>query len=75
MRSLWVAGFVVSRWRQELPDELLRRDRLRFVARVSQCLEVTVFGDDVFRVGGDGAVGEDVVVRIGGDDAVMELAG
>lgn len=54
-------------------NELLRRDRLRFVARVGQRIEMMIAGDDVVGSRRDGAVSELIVVGITGDD--VELKG
>lgn len=56
-------------------DELLRRNRLRFVARADQRLEMPIRSDDEVRVDADRAVGEFVIIPIRGHSEKMEKSG
>ena len=66
----WVPSRIASLTasRQESPDELRGRDRLRLVTRAAEDIEMPVFSDDVIRRRRDGAIGEFVVVWIGDDE-------
>ena len=56
-----------------MADKFVRLDRLRFVARGLEGVEVRVFRDHKVRFGGNGAVAKFVVVRVGRDDVETKL--
>ena len=57
------AEWVDARRSRVPSNEFLRCNRLGLVAAAIQNVEMSIMGDDEFRLGGNGAVGEFVVIR------------